>query len=57
MPKYLRIMSAVLALLQLGWAAAIGAAGDGVPKWAIMVGAVVAAIGTAAPGIFKGLEE
>lgn len=57
MKETFRIISATLALAQLGWAAALGAYGPGVPRWALVVGAVVAAIGTAAPGLLKGLEE
>jgi hypothetical protein len=53
MSKYLRIISGVLTFAQLGWAAAIAALGGKAPTWALVIGAVVAAIGTAAPGILE----
>ena len=53
MSKAFRIISGVLSLAQLGLAASIGALGSAVPKWLLVLGAVVAAIGTAAPGIFE----
>ena len=51
--KSLRIVSGILALAQLGWAAALVALGSIAPHWALVVGAVVAAIGTAGPGILE----
>jgi hypothetical protein len=56
MSKYLRIISAVLALGQVGWAAALVALGGKAPMWCLVAGACIAAVGTAAPGIFKSME-
>jgi hypothetical protein len=54
--RAIRIISGILALGQLAWAAALVAA-PGAPRWALVVGAVLAAIGTAGPGILKGMVE
>jgi hypothetical protein len=55
--KTIRIVSGILALGQVGWAAAIIALGSAAPTWALVVGAIVAAVGTAGPGILRGMVE
>ena len=57
MSKYLKIISAVLTLGQVGWAAALVALGGKAPLWCLVAGACIAAVGTAAPGIFKSMES
>ncbi|MCU0917460.1 MAG: hypothetical protein MUC88_23275 [Planctomycetes bacterium] len=47
----LRYVSATLALLQLGWAAALTSGGP-MPRWAVVVGAVLAATASAFPSLF-----
>jgi hypothetical protein len=52
--KSIRIISGILALGQLAWAAAL-VASPGAPRWALVTGAVLAALGTAGPGILRGM--
>ena len=54
--KTIRIISGILALGQLAWAAALAVA-PSPPAWALVAGAVIAALGTAGPGILKGMVE
>jgi hypothetical protein len=51
--KPIRVLSAFLTIAQIGWAAAIIALGTATPLWALVTGAVLAAVGTAAPGILE----
>lgn len=55
--KAVRIASGILALGQLAWAAALVSLGAGAPTWALVTGAILAALGTAGPGILKGMVE
>ena len=54
--RSIRILSGILALGQLAWAAALVAL-PAAPTWALVTGAVLAALGTAAPGILRGMVE
>ena len=54
--KSIRIISGILALGQLAWAAVIGA-WPASPRWALATMAVLAALGTAGPGILRGMVE
>lgn len=55
--KAIRIISGILALGQLAWAAALVSLGAGAPVWALVTGAVLGALGTAGPGILRGMVE